>query len=267
MTYQEIKPGELLKPYVKCYFIFESDASVELDDTVFPAGNMEMIFNLGEGVWRTEVNGVFENTPPVELWGQITQPTPVKSVGKQVMLGAKFLPHAPAFFLDEEVSLFTDKVVDLRDLMGAAVKELHARLWEAPSLAKRIELLEGFLVHCISQKRKKAEKLRMIGEIMKDMRSNSFADTIERTANRYNVTPRYLQKLFVQYTGMTPKLYNKINRFQLSLQLISKNESSFTSIAYDCGYADQSHFIRDFKSFTGTTPSAYSPASLIPATP
>jgi len=116
-------------------------------------------------------------------------------------------------------------------------------------------------------KRKKAEKLRMIGEIMKDMRSNSFADTIENTANRYNVTPRYLQKLFVQYTGMTPKLFSKINRFQLSLQLISRNESSFTAIAYDCGYADQSHFIRDFKSFTGTTPSSYSNTSLIPATP
>jgi AraC-like DNA-binding protein len=267
MNYREITPGEQLKPYVKCYFIFESDSNVELDDTVFPAGNMEMIFNLGGGVWRTEVNGVFEDTPPVELWGQITQPTPVKSVGKQMMLGAKFLPHTAAFFLDEEVSLFNDRVVDLRDLMGAAVKELHARLLEAPATGKRIQLLEEFLIHCISMKRKKAEKLRMIGEIMKDMRSNSFADTIENTANRYNVTPRYLQKLFLQYTGMTPKLYSKINRFQLSLQLISKNDSSFTSIAYDCGYSDQSHFIRDFKSFTGITPSSYSPTSLIPATP
>lgn len=267
MKYQEIKPGELLKPYVKCYFIFESDSNVELDDTVFPAGNMEMIFNLGEGVWRTEVKGVFEDTPPVELWGQITQPTPVRSVGKQLMLGAKFLPHTPAFFLDEEVSLFNDKVMDLRDLLGASVKELHEKLLETPTPGKRIQLLEQFLIHCISMKQRKAEKLRMIGEIMKDMRHNSFADTIENTANRYNVTPRYLQKLFVQYTGMTPKLYNKINRFQLSLQLISKNESSFTSIAYDCGYADQSHFIRDFKSFTGLTPSSYSPTSLIPATP
>jgi AraC-like DNA-binding protein len=71
------------------------------------------------------------------------------------------------------------------------------------------------------------------------------------------MSPRYLQRLFLQYTGVTPKLYHKINRFQLSLKLVAKKDSSLTSIAYDCGYFDQSHFIREFKSFTGVTPSAY----------
>jgi AraC-like DNA-binding protein len=63
--------------------------------------------------------------------------------------------------------------------------------------------------------------------------------------------------LIYQHTGLSPKSFNKISRFQLSLRLIAKNEQPFTSIAYDCGYFDQSHFIRDFKSFTGLTPSAY----------
>jgi len=78
-----------------------------------------------------------------------------------------------------------------------------------------------------------------------------------RIARMHNITPRYLQKLFYSHTGLSPKSYNKINRFQLSLQLIAKNNQPFTSIAYDCGYFDQSHFIRDFKSFTGVTPSYY----------
>lgn len=65
----------------------------------------------------------------------------------------------------------------------------------------------------------------------------------------------------MQYIGITPNLFNKINRFQLSLKHIAKKEASLTSIAYECGYFDQSHFIRDFKSFTGITPSAYSPES------
>jgi AraC-like DNA-binding protein len=78
-------------------------------------------------------------------------------------------------------------------------------------------------------------------------------------AARYGITSRYLQKLFVQYTGLTPKLYSKIHRFQNSLQLVIRNESPLTAIAYDCGYFDQSHFIREFKSFTGITPSGYMP--------
>lgn len=261
MNYQEITPGDPLKPYVKCYYIFESEHSVELEDTVFPCGKMEFIFNLGEGVWKTPVNGVFQTTPPVELWGQITQALPVRSVGKHVMFGVKFFTHTAAYFLDNELALFSDQVSDLSDQLGAPVRELHAKLRETTQLGKRVALLESFLLKRLSMKKKKADKLMMIGEIMKDMRRNEFADRIETTASQYNITPRYLQKLFLQYTGVTPKLYTKINRFQRSLQLIGQNSESFTSIAYDCGYSDQSHFIRDFKAFTGLTPSSYSPES------
>jgi len=81
---------------------------------------------------------------------------------------------------------------------------------------------------------------------------------METVAARYGISARYMQQLFVQYTGLTPKLYSQINRFQTSLQLIREGNSSLTSIAYECGYADQSHFIREFKSFTGLTPSGYS---------
>ncbi|HEY5825191.1 MAG TPA: AraC family transcriptional regulator, partial [Cyclobacteriaceae bacterium] len=59
----------------------------------------------------------------------------------------------------------------------------------------------------------------------------------------------------------TPKLYGKINRFQHSLGLINQKDTSLTDIAYEAGYFDQSHFIREFKSFTGVTPSSYSPQS------
>ena len=100
--------------------------------------------------------------------------------------------------------------------------------------------------------------MAVVSDIMNEIRQEDFFDNIENVANRYGITSRYLQKLFLQYTGLTPKLYSKINRFQNSLRLVIKKDISLTSIAYDCGYFDQSHFIRDFKSFTGLTPSDYS---------
>jgi AraC-like DNA-binding protein len=92
---------------------------------------------------------------------------------------------------------------------------------------------------------------------MSELNKEDFFDNIENVASRYGITSRYLQKLFLQYTGLTPKLYTKIHRFQSSLALVAQKEAPLTSIAYDCGYFDQSHFIRDFKAFTGTTPSDY----------
>lgn len=261
MTYKEIIPGERLRSYVKCYYTFESDAPVELDDTVFPGGHMEIIFNLGEGIWKSAVNDIFCTTPPIELWGKLTQPLAVKSVGKNRMLGIRFYAHSAAYFINEGLWEFNNQVADLRDLLGAPVKELHRRLTEEPELNKRIELIEAFLISRLVVKERKAHNITMIGEIVKEMQKDEGPDNISAIAGRYNISSRYLCKLFLQYTGVTPKLYNKINRFQQSLRLIAGNRSSLTSIAYDCGYFDQSHFIRDFKHFAGVTPSSYSPES------
>lgn len=259
MTLKEIKPSERLRPYVKCYFIFESESALELEDIVFPGGNMEIMFNLGEGIWRSAVDNVFQTTPPVELWGQITRPLAIQSKGNNTMLGIRFFSHSAACFLNEDIWEFNNQIADLRDVLGHPVKTLHSRLMEVRELSKRIDLIENFLLSRLSAVEKRPEKIAMVGHMVQDMRKNAFTETMEVVASRYNITPRYLQKLFLQYTGIPPKLYGKINRFKQSLRLISNKENSLTSIAYDCGYFDQSHFIREFKSFTGLTPSAYFP--------
>ncbi|HVU93605.1 MAG TPA: helix-turn-helix domain-containing protein [Puia sp.] len=88
--------------------------------------------------------------------------------------------------------------------------------------------------------------------------SGDAAETrINAIATRHGITSRYLNKLIYQHTGLTPISFNKIRRFQFSLRLIARKDQPLTSIAYESGYFDQSHFIKEFKSFTGLTPSAY----------
>lgn len=259
MKYREIIPGERLRPYVRCYYTFESDMNIELDDTVFPGGDMEIIFNMGEGIWQSSVNDQFHTTPPIELWGKLTQPLPIKSVGKNKMFGIRFYAHSAAYFLNENAWALNNQVSDLRDLLGASVGRLHERLRETQELNKRIGLVEDFLISRFTSKESRISNIGLIGAVAKEMQAHSEPDNIKAVASRYHISTRYLNKLFLQYTGVTPKLYNKISRFQHSLQLIAKNKYSLTSIAYECGYFDQSHFIKDFKFFTGVTPSAYSP--------
>ena len=258
MKYNEIRPGNRLKQYVKCYYIYESETNVAFEDTVFPSGFIEIIFNLGTGKWQTAVGDGFVTTPSIELWGQIIRPLPIKSIGKNTMLGIRFFSHAAAYFLNDKVDLFTNQVVDFSDLSGNTVSILYSKLLETTTWNKRIELVEGFLLHRLSLSERKLRKVAVVSDIMREIRQVDFFDNIENVASRYGITSRYLQKLFLQYTGLTPKLYSKINRFQNSLRLVTKKDTSLTSIAYDCGYFDQSHFIREFKSFTGFTPSGYS---------
>lgn len=257
--FKEITPGNRLKQYVKCYFTYESFSDRVFEDTVFPSGCVEIIFNLGSGRWQTSVGDKFVTTPVIEFWGQIVQPLPIRSIGKNTMLGVRFFPHASAFFLDEKIEQFNNRVVDFGDISGRAVKNLHQRLLETKDADNRIKLLEDYLLHRLAVSEKRYKKIAVVHDIMREIKREDFFDNMQNVASRYGITSRYLQKLFLQYTGLTPKLYSKINRFQNSLQLIGQKDASLTSIAYDCGYFDQSHFIRDFKSFTGITPSGYSP--------
>lgn len=72
------------------------------------------------------------------------------------------------------------------------------------------------------------------------------------------LSERSLERLFLTYVGITPILYTRICRFQASLRLLRQGKArSLTDIAYTLGYFDQSHFIRDFKLFSGASPGIY----------
>jgi AraC-like DNA-binding protein len=257
MEFRHFSPSEHLRPYIRCYYIFESDSALGFEDTVFPSSDMEMIFNLGEGEWAAAVDDQFLRTPPIELWGQITKPLAIRSKGRHTMLGIRFLTHSAAYFFDEEIGVFNDRVSDLSAVMGRPVKSLHTQLLATTNLDRRLALIETFLLKRLAGNEKKSFRIDKVAHILTSIRDDPSENSISDIASRHNITPRYLHKLVYQHTGLSPKLFYKINRFRLSLGLVSKKEQPFTSIAYDCGYFDQSHFIRDFKSFTGVTPSAY----------
>ena len=134
---------------------------------------------------------------------------------------------------------------------------MHSRLLDTKSLIDRIHLIEKFLLDKLTHSEKKIKRIDLIKDVMSELTKDDFFDNINNVAARYGITSRYLQKLFAQHTGLTPKLYSKINRFQNSLVLVAQKNTPLTSIAYECGYFDQSHFIREFKSFTGQTPSSF----------
>ncbi|HVV06926.1 MAG TPA: helix-turn-helix transcriptional regulator [Puia sp.] len=253
MEFTHFPPSGILKPYIRHYYLFHSTSDAPFVDTVFPSGDMEMIFNLGEGAWWTDD----KPNPPIELWGQITRPLTIRSTGRHTMLGIRFYPHSTAYFLSGDISALNDQVLDLGDILGNPVKQLHTRLLATPDTTKKIALLESSLIHLLTKAEKRSVGIDKAGHILKSMAQDPSDLKINAIAALHGITSRYLNKLIHQHTGLTPISFQKIRRFQFSLKLIAKNNQPLTAIAYDCGYFDQAHFIKDFKSFTGLTPSAY----------
>lgn len=255
MNYQEFSPADALKSFVKCYYLYETEGTFE--DKAFATGCVELMFNIGEGKSQTLVDNKFVTAAPIELWGQIINPLTFKLQGKTRMFGIRFFPHTAVCFLNEEMTQFNDKVNNCADISGKRVIELHAMLYDSTSLEEKIRITNLYLLNKL-QHFKNFDKLTFIQNAMTEFKKDSFIASVKEVANRQRISSRYLQKLFTQHTGLNPKLYIKINRFQKSLQLVSKRETSLTGIAYQCGYFDQAHFIRDYKTFTGNTPSSFS---------
>jgi len=76
--------------------------------------------------------------------------------------------------------------------------------------------------------------------------------------NKLELNERTFQRIFKKYVGVTPNQYRRICQFQVSFtQVRAKNFDKLSDVAYENGFADQSHFIRSFKEFTQITPNDY----------
>jgi AraC-like DNA-binding protein len=75
------------------------------------------------------------------------------------------------------------------------------------------------------------------------------------------ITTKRLIALFRAEIGLSPKAYARIRRLQPALRLLGS--MSGAQVAAEIGYFDQAHFVREFRSFTGMTPTQYTKQRLL----
>ena len=80
---------------------------------------------------------------------------------------------------------------------------------------------------------------------------------IEPLARELGWSRRQLERQFLEQIGVSPKNLASVFRFHAAYRRLRlANNRRYGSIVFD-HYYDQSHFLRDFKRFTGLTPSIY----------
>jgi AraC family transcriptional regulator len=86
--------------------------------------------------------------------------------------------------------------------------------------------------------------------------------SLQALARELNLHWAHLSREFPRYFHCTFGAYVRKIRIEKSFALLRDKNLSLTDIALQCGFADQSHFIRCFKEFTGVTPKAFRKISL-----
>lgn len=258
MIFKKIQPCKELAPYIKEFWFMDSEGHVDIIDPVLPSGFLQIAFNLGNAEWHFKSNGNFYKGPNLELMGQQKTATHFKITGHNMALGVSFHPHTAHYFLQDNSYFFTEKVINLEAIFGTSLELIQEQLLEEACLSKRIKILKVFLLERLSKNQTKNHKTRILQSILANIAHNQADYSVGRMVVQAGYSERYIEQLFKDYIGVLPKDYLNILRFHRSLRYLHHNGIPHAELAYACGYADQSHFIREFKKYTGVTPTNYS---------
>ena len=255
--YCELKPCPELIPFINCYWSIDAQANTTLTDYSFPDGCPEIIFNLDTQVQRFSANGRISINPSVELIGQMTQSYRLQTQGRNHIVGVRFYPHTLACFTPETISQFNDQTIAVQDVLGGQIQELTERIVEASTPEQWVNHLNSFFKSRL-RKQTDTNRHKLTDFAVKKILAQKERTDLDGVVCASGVSHRYLQQCFQQRVGVSPKMLLKIIRFQKSFYYLNAKTHSLTAVAYECGYYDQAHFIRDFKALTGITPARYS---------
>ena len=254
VEYRESPPVPPLADVVRCVWSLEGHA-LELSgplQPVFPDGCPELIVHLGDPFDRLDDDSTTLRQPSAILAGQLTRRLVLSPRGVISVAGVRFEPHGAAAFVREPQFRLVGRTLDISEVsrrlfqMSVDVQQRAACATEAVVLLQQALVslrcgagLDPRTVHAASAIRQSGGQL-----------------PIQQVAANCGTTRRHLERLFLTQVGLTPKRLARTVRFQRALAALDGNDSGAAAAAR-CGYADQAHFIREFRELAGCPPGAH----------
>lgn len=196
------------------------------------------------------------NIDNLVLYGQNTRPIELYTRGYVVIIAYFLYPHMLKALFDIDAKEFTGINVDLNLMEPARGMRLKEQLLNATSLDKRLELMDNYILKLTG--RYKPAVNHTIALATQAIQKSGGTKPITQVQDELFVTERTLQRLFELHVGVSPKTFSRVCQFHSALQQLNQNQfSAMSDVAFESGYADQSHLIRAFKEFTNYTPLEY----------
>jgi AraC-like DNA-binding protein len=173
--------------------------------------------------------------------------------GSSTIVQVIFKPHALKTLLGIDASQLTNGWADLHEF-GAP--DLEGQLIEANNEQEHLTFLTSFLVAKLKQAKPRdllvEESIRIIHNRITSIHVKDVIDSL-------NISERQFERRFTQTVGLSPQAYIRVKRFNEAIRFIKTRQfERLTDVACALNFSDQSHFIRDFKAFSGMTPKSLS---------
>jgi AraC-like DNA-binding protein len=242
MQYLEYQPNTLLSPYIETYWTGNDFAGKEVFYKILPNGCVDIIFTLDKtnDVFYADIIGATTS------YLENSQPQTVQ------MFGIRFKPAGITAFTRVPIEELTNRRIDLALVETLFDKSFYEFLPEKQSLAEMITHFDNYLITRLSSLYYTDKQIIRAVEFINFTKGQL---SPSKVAYEVCLCPRHFERKFKLAIGVSPKSYSKLIRFKHALRYLrSQPHEDLLSVAIRCGYYDHTHLIKDFKTFSGNTP-------------
>lgn len=243
----------VLKYLIKYFWVIESNSIISVSHKLLPVSNIDFIFNLSSPIKYITDKEVRTTSTGFHFNGIRDKHYIINQTGNLRVFGASFFSTGLFPILRIPLDEFTGQTIELDDIIRNFTDEILKKITEVQSNDEIIKVIEIAIADSVDISLIPSKD---VYELFRTFNSNNYY--IRDFCMQYGVNQRKLERIFNKYIGVSPKLFQRINRFNgIINQIQGKKNDNLALFAYDNNYFDQTHFIKDFKSFTGTTPTEF----------
>jgi AraC-like DNA-binding protein len=261
MHYRHRVPRPPLDAFIESIWVYQNDPRPHALERVLPTGAAQLIMNLKEDQTRLydpESPHMYVATSGSVLSGVQSRFQVIDSSEQEYVAGVAFKPGGTVPFMRLPAHEASDADVPLESLWGRRrAAALRERLLERASIDATLDALEDVL----DEIWRPPGLHPAVNFALTAFDRAPFTTSIATVTDALGLSAKRFIERFTIEVGLTPKRYCRIRRFQRALALSHRGHHvDWTRVALDCGYFDQAHFIHDFRSFAGLTPTEYQSA-------
>jgi AraC-like DNA-binding protein len=217
-----------------------------------PTHTRFLCFYLEDQVCVKKADGLFEKRARCIIIGPQLVPVTLDLGKKHTCVIVSLRPCSMFRLLGVPLHEIVDKDFDARLILGKEIDEVLGRLQEVRNDQDKNMVVQDYLMY----KLKKLKPAVPFDWVMLQQVNAIGKHPIEYLAAKACMSTRQFERKALERIGLSPKLYARMIRFTYAYKFKEKlPETSWNEIAYRFNYFDQMHFIRDFRSFAGFTPS------------
>lgn len=255
MRYKEYLPHSSLRDHVKCFWIMEREYTPEHPaEDVTPDAFIELILNFGAPYVLQTEGATDREMPRAFLVGLQSKPLNFRCDGTAKLVATRFYAWGALPFLADRAR----GLDNLSATLGREWEDLAARV--EPSVREddfdaAVAIVEDHLIARLLTAKVDLKRIQSAAKMLY-LQKGQFR--VAELAEHCNLSSRQLQRQFQDVVGVSAKMLARSIRFEeVRKRLMLDPDQSLTALAYEQGYADQAHFIHDFKEFADRTPGEF----------